>query len=165
MSQCLKHEGMTQTSSSVFTGTPPDSLILESPFTNIREEAKSHPFSMVRNQVSHRIMDWLCATNKNITDPGHVYMFIWTGLQISTRFWLVLPGFYNCKRYSICQWWEVGGSCPWFICDCLLCVHIGKLLSVYTALWPYSCVKIIISALCSVAFHMPEASSFSQNLF
>uniref|UniRef100_A0A673IM61 Abhydrolase domain containing 12 n=1 Tax=Sinocyclocheilus rhinocerous TaxID=307959 RepID=A0A673IM61_9TELE len=28
-------------------GTPPDSLILESPFTNIREEAKSHPFSMV----------------------------------------------------------------------------------------------------------------------
>ncbi|XP_028976135.1 lysophosphatidylserine lipase ABHD12 [Esox lucius] len=28
-------------------GIPPDSLILESPFTNIREEAKSHPFSMV----------------------------------------------------------------------------------------------------------------------
>ncbi|XP_063047458.1 lysophosphatidylserine lipase ABHD12 isoform X1 [Engraulis encrasicolus] len=28
-------------------GAPPDSLILESPFTNIREEAKSHPFSMV----------------------------------------------------------------------------------------------------------------------
>ncbi|XP_033835510.1 lysophosphatidylserine lipase ABHD12 [Periophthalmus magnuspinnatus] len=28
-------------------GSPPDSLILESPFTNIREEAKSHPFSMV----------------------------------------------------------------------------------------------------------------------
>uniref|UniRef100_A0A8D0L976 Abhydrolase domain containing 12, lysophospholipase n=1 Tax=Sphenodon punctatus TaxID=8508 RepID=A0A8D0L976_SPHPU len=27
--------------------TPPDSLILESPFTNIREEAKSHPFSVV----------------------------------------------------------------------------------------------------------------------
>ncbi|TRY60492.1 hypothetical protein DNTS_028918 [Danionella cerebrum] len=27
--------------------TPPDALILESPFTNIREEAKSHPFSMV----------------------------------------------------------------------------------------------------------------------
>lgn len=28
-------------------GSPPDALILESPFTNIREEAKSHPFSMV----------------------------------------------------------------------------------------------------------------------
>ncbi|KAG9344507.1 hypothetical protein JZ751_011177 [Albula glossodonta] len=28
-------------------GTPPDALILESPFTNIREEAKSHPFSMI----------------------------------------------------------------------------------------------------------------------
>ncbi|XP_018580509.1 lysophosphatidylserine lipase ABHD12 [Scleropages formosus] len=28
-------------------GTPPDALILESPFTNIREEARSHPFSMV----------------------------------------------------------------------------------------------------------------------
>ncbi|KAB5562014.1 hypothetical protein PHYPO_G00013100 [Pangasianodon hypophthalmus] len=27
--------------------TPPDAVILESPFTNIREEAKSHPFSMV----------------------------------------------------------------------------------------------------------------------
>nr|DBA26979.1 TPA: hypothetical protein GDO54_011165 [Pyxicephalus adspersus] len=26
--------------------TPPDALILESPFTNIREEAKSHPFSV-----------------------------------------------------------------------------------------------------------------------
>ncbi|XP_030012601.1 lysophosphatidylserine lipase ABHD12 [Sphaeramia orbicularis] len=28
-------------------GAPPDALVLESPFTNIREEAKSHPFSMV----------------------------------------------------------------------------------------------------------------------
>ncbi|XP_037554127.1 lysophosphatidylserine lipase ABHD12 [Nematolebias whitei] len=28
-------------------GSPPDSLILESPFTNIREEAKSHPFTLV----------------------------------------------------------------------------------------------------------------------
>ncbi|KAM9344945.1 LOW QUALITY PROTEIN: lysophosphatidylserine lipase ABHD12 [Symphorus nematophorus] len=27
--------------------SPPDALILESPFTNIREEARSHPFSMV----------------------------------------------------------------------------------------------------------------------
>ncbi|KAI3363545.1 hypothetical protein L3Q82_012150 [Scortum barcoo] len=32
---------------SLGTGSPPDALILESPFTNIREEAKSHPFSMV----------------------------------------------------------------------------------------------------------------------
>ncbi|CAL8258893.1 unnamed protein product [Lota lota] len=29
------------------TGSPPDALVLESPFTNIREEARSHPFSMV----------------------------------------------------------------------------------------------------------------------
>ncbi|KAM9726516.1 lysophosphatidylserine lipase ABHD12-like isoform 2-T2 [Menidia menidia] len=28
-------------------GTPPSSLVLESPFTNIREEARSHPFSTV----------------------------------------------------------------------------------------------------------------------
>ncbi|KAM9809709.1 lysophosphatidylserine lipase ABHD12-like isoform X7 [Syngnathus typhle] len=28
-------------------GSPPDALILESPFTNIREEAKSHPFATV----------------------------------------------------------------------------------------------------------------------
>ncbi|KAJ3610839.1 hypothetical protein NHX12_022929 [Muraenolepis orangiensis] len=27
--------------------SPPDALVLESPFTNIREEARSHPFSMV----------------------------------------------------------------------------------------------------------------------
>uniref|UniRef100_A0A8C0UEN4 Lysophosphatidylserine lipase ABHD12 n=2 Tax=Cyanistes caeruleus TaxID=156563 RepID=A0A8C0UEN4_CYACU len=27
--------------------TPPDALILESPFTNIREEARSHPFSVI----------------------------------------------------------------------------------------------------------------------
>nr|XP_036857727.1 lysophosphatidylserine lipase ABHD12 isoform X3 [Manis javanica] len=27
--------------------TPPDALVLESPFTNIREEAKSHPFSVI----------------------------------------------------------------------------------------------------------------------
>lgn len=31
------------------SGSPPDALILESPFTNIREEARSHPFSMVTN--------------------------------------------------------------------------------------------------------------------
>ncbi|KAK1905563.1 Lysophosphatidylserine lipase ABHD12 [Dissostichus eleginoides] len=31
---------------SLGTGSPPDALILESPFTNIREEARSHPFSM-----------------------------------------------------------------------------------------------------------------------
>ncbi|XP_066553170.1 lysophosphatidylserine lipase ABHD12 isoform X2 [Amia ocellicauda] len=29
------------------SGTPPHALILESPFTNIREEATSHPFSMI----------------------------------------------------------------------------------------------------------------------
>ncbi|XP_060548544.1 lysophosphatidylserine lipase ABHD12 isoform X2 [Pantherophis guttatus] len=34
--------------------TPPDALILESPFTNIREEAKSHPFSVVGNETSAR---------------------------------------------------------------------------------------------------------------
>ncbi|KAI1240457.1 hypothetical protein IHE44_0008880 [Lamprotornis superbus] len=30
--------------------TPPDALILESPFTNIREEARSHPFSVASTQ-------------------------------------------------------------------------------------------------------------------
>ncbi|KAI4787355.1 hypothetical protein KUCAC02_036514 [Chaenocephalus aceratus] len=34
-------------------GSPPDALILESPFTNIREEARSHPFSMRRECESH----------------------------------------------------------------------------------------------------------------
>lgn len=31
--------------------TPPDALILESPFTNIREEAKSHPFSVASTDL------------------------------------------------------------------------------------------------------------------
>lgn len=33
-----------------FSETPPDALILESPFTNIREEARSHPFSVASIQ-------------------------------------------------------------------------------------------------------------------
>ncbi|XP_015218262.2 lysophosphatidylserine lipase ABHD12 isoform X1 [Lepisosteus oculatus] len=38
------------------TGSPPDALILESPFTNIREEAKSHPFSMIYRNLPG--FDW-----------------------------------------------------------------------------------------------------------
>ncbi|XP_068597407.1 lysophosphatidylserine lipase ABHD12 [Brachionichthys hirsutus] len=37
-------------------GTPPHALILESPFTNIREEARSHPFSMVYRHLPG--FDW-----------------------------------------------------------------------------------------------------------
>nr|XP_057915282.1 lysophosphatidylserine lipase ABHD12 [Doryrhamphus excisus] len=37
-------------------GSPPDALILESPFTNIREEARSHPFSMVYRHLPG--FDW-----------------------------------------------------------------------------------------------------------
>lgn len=33
-----------------FSETPPEALILESPFTNIREEARSHPFSVASIQ-------------------------------------------------------------------------------------------------------------------
>lgn len=51
--ECRFHRGFSPTSQSlsvflsvsVCLETPPDALILESPFTNIREEAKSHPFS------------------------------------------------------------------------------------------------------------------------
>ncbi|KAB0401541.1 hypothetical protein E2I00_017609, partial [Balaenoptera physalus] len=41
--------------------TPPDALILESPFTNIREEAKSHPFSVASTDLIYRYFpgfDW-----------------------------------------------------------------------------------------------------------
>lgn len=38
-----------------FSETPPDALILESPFTNIREEAKSHPFSVVSTDLHAKI--------------------------------------------------------------------------------------------------------------
>ncbi|XP_061645899.1 lysophosphatidylserine lipase ABHD12 isoform X7 [Phyllopteryx taeniolatus] len=37
-------------------GSPPDALILESPFTNIREEARSHPFAMVYRHLPG--FDW-----------------------------------------------------------------------------------------------------------
>ncbi|XP_039594924.1 lysophosphatidylserine lipase ABHD12, partial [Polypterus senegalus] len=37
-------------------GSPPDSLILESPFTNIREEARSHPFAMIYRNLPG--FDW-----------------------------------------------------------------------------------------------------------
>lgn len=79
----------------VFTGTPPDALILESPFTNIREEAKSHPFSMVRTtrQVSYQEYD-LCY-EKSIAHL--VYLFTYVDLQISSRLRLVLFGCHNCK--------------------------------------------------------------------
>lgn len=131
--------------SSVFTGTPPDSLILESPFTNIREEAKSHPFSMVRKVPVHSqsIMYCLCATNKSRTDLGHWYMFIYykcvTGLQISTRLWLVLPGFNYCKWHPICQWWEVGSSCL------LFCLFLCKFKcdSLFTLCPPRETVKCL----------------------
>lgn len=36
--------------------TPPDALILESPFTNIREEAKSHPFSVASTEFMDPIL-------------------------------------------------------------------------------------------------------------
>lgn len=35
----------------IYLETPPDALILESPFTNIREEAKSHPFSVASTDL------------------------------------------------------------------------------------------------------------------
>ena len=35
----------------IYLETPPDALILESPFTNIREEAKSHPFSVASTEL------------------------------------------------------------------------------------------------------------------
>ncbi|XP_033873275.3 lysophosphatidylserine lipase ABHD12-like [Acipenser ruthenus] len=37
-------------------GSPPEALILESPFTNIREEAKSHPFSVIYRNLPG--FDW-----------------------------------------------------------------------------------------------------------
>lgn len=44
--------------------TPPDALILESPFTNIREEAKSHPFSVASTDF---IKNWLVFITKIVT--------------------------------------------------------------------------------------------------
>uniref|UniRef100_A0A8C5H9S3 Lysophosphatidylserine lipase ABHD12 n=1 Tax=Gouania willdenowi TaxID=441366 RepID=A0A8C5H9S3_GOUWI len=52
-------------------GTPPDALILESPFTNIREEARSHPFSMVYRYLPG--FDWFfldSITVNNIRFPS-----------------------------------------------------------------------------------------------
>lgn len=43
--------GSPPSSPLVYLETPPDALILESPFTNIREEAKSHPFSVASTDL------------------------------------------------------------------------------------------------------------------
>ncbi|XP_072437400.1 lysophosphatidylserine lipase ABHD12 [Chiloscyllium punctatum] len=49
--------------------TPPDALILESPFTNIREEAKSHPFSLVYRYLPG--FDWFFLDP--ITESGIIF--------------------------------------------------------------------------------------------
>ncbi|KAL0964317.1 hypothetical protein UPYG_G00322170 [Umbra pygmaea] len=56
-------------------GTPPDSLVLESPFTNIREEAKSHPFSMVYRFLpgfEWFFLDTISANNIRFTSDENV---------------------------------------------------------------------------------------------
>ncbi|XP_059504374.1 lysophosphatidylserine lipase ABHD12 isoform X2 [Stegostoma tigrinum] len=49
--------------------TPPDALILESPFTNIREEAKSHPFSLIYRYLPG--FDWFFLDP--ITESGIIF--------------------------------------------------------------------------------------------
>uniref|UniRef100_M4ANS2 Lysophosphatidylserine lipase ABHD12 n=1 Tax=Xiphophorus maculatus TaxID=8083 RepID=M4ANS2_XIPMA len=56
-------------------GSPPDALILESPFTNIREEAKSHPFSMVYRFLpgfDWFFLDSITANNIRFTNDENV---------------------------------------------------------------------------------------------
>ncbi|XP_034463997.1 lysophosphatidylserine lipase ABHD12-like isoform X1 [Hippoglossus hippoglossus] len=63
-------------------GNPPDALILESPFTNIREEAKSHPFSMVTHthtqhtQHTHRCVFDVCVSQVYRYLPGFDWFFL-----------------------------------------------------------------------------------------
>ncbi|XP_051866898.1 lysophosphatidylserine lipase ABHD12 [Pristis pectinata] len=49
--------------------TPPGALILESPFTNIREEAKSHPFSLIYRHLPG--FDWFFLDP--ITESGIIF--------------------------------------------------------------------------------------------
>ncbi|XP_034041618.1 lysophosphatidylserine lipase ABHD12 [Thalassophryne amazonica] len=56
-------------------GSPPDALILESPFTNIREEAKSHPFSTVYRYMpgfDWFFLDSITANNIHFTSDDNV---------------------------------------------------------------------------------------------
>ena len=60
----------------IYLETPPDALILESPFTNIREEAKSHPFSVASTELIKDglmyIMEIIAITMKMTMSNMHI---------------------------------------------------------------------------------------------
>ncbi|KAK4824333.1 hypothetical protein QYF61_013608 [Mycteria americana] len=60
--------------------TPPDALILESPFTNIREEARSHPFSVAMAPLD------LCGFPAEFT-------LMWPSLPSGMAIYRYFPGF------------------------------------------------------------------------
>lgn len=71
--------------------SPPDALILESPFTNIREEAKSHPFSTVTMQAPPT----LSSHSSTASDVSSVHLCV-SDLPVPAGLRLVLPGRHKC---------------------------------------------------------------------
>ncbi len=49
-----------------FQGNPPDALILESPFNNIRDEIREHPMSFLWRKMPY--FDWFFAGSLNKSD-------------------------------------------------------------------------------------------------
>uniref|UniRef100_A0A3B4GS53 Monoacylglycerol lipase ABHD12-like n=1 Tax=Pundamilia nyererei TaxID=303518 RepID=A0A3B4GS53_9CICH len=85
-------------------GSPPDALILESPFTNIREEAKSHPFSMVYRYLpgfDWFFLDAITANNIRFTSDENMNHISCPVLILHAEDDSVVPFHLGKKLYSL----------------------------------------------------------------
>ncbi|XP_020565023.1 monoacylglycerol lipase ABHD12 [Oryzias latipes] len=85
-------------------GNPPDALILESPFTNIREEAKCHPFSMVYRYLpgfDWFFLDAITANNIRFASDENVNHISCPMLILHAEDDTVVPFYLGKKLYSM----------------------------------------------------------------
>ncbi|XP_013879073.1 lysophosphatidylserine lipase ABHD12 [Austrofundulus limnaeus] len=85
-------------------GSPPDALILESPFTNIREEAKSHPFSTVYRFLpgfDWFFLDAISANNIHFTSDENVNHISCPVLILHAEDDAVVPFHLGKKLYNV----------------------------------------------------------------
>uniref|UniRef100_A0A8C7XKT0 Abhydrolase domain containing 12, lysophospholipase n=1 Tax=Oryzias sinensis TaxID=183150 RepID=A0A8C7XKT0_9TELE len=85
-------------------GNPPDALILESPFTNIREEAKCHPFSMVYRYLpgfDWFFLDAFTANNIRFASDENVNHISCPMLILHAEDDTVVPFYLGKKLYSM----------------------------------------------------------------
>ncbi|XP_028983223.1 lysophosphatidylserine lipase ABHD12 isoform X2 [Betta splendens] len=85
-------------------GSPPDALILESPFTNIREEARSHPFSTVYRYLpgfDWFFLDAITANNIRFASDDNVNHISCPVLILHAEDDTVVPFHLGKKLYSL----------------------------------------------------------------